>query len=154
MSESTKPIIQMTIEEYLTERVGKQIDYYTAKSRSSKKYYTNLRIMTIILAASLPLIVSYVDKSEYIKLGVALVGVIIAIIEGIQSLKKYHENWIENRHTGEALKRERIFFQTQSGPYKDDASLSNLVTRFEALANEENSRWNENNRHEPTQPKT
>ena len=153
MPESSKPISEMDVNEYLTDRVGKQIDYYTAKSRSSKKYYTNLRITTIVLAASLPLIVSYADKSEYVKFAIALVGVVIAIIEGIQSLKKYHESWIENRYTGEALKRERIFFQTKAGPYKDGASLDKLVDRFEALADEENKRWNQNNQKDPAAPK-
>ncbi len=76
-----------------------------------------------------------------IKIAIAAGSLIIAFFEGISSLYKYQEQWLTYRNTAESLKREKLLFQTKSGPYEKSQALSLLVTRCEGIMSEENQTW-------------
>ena len=77
-------------------------------------------------------------ETLWLKVTVGVSGVIIALIEGLQSLYKYQDNWLLYRNAAEFLTREKLYYTTKSGPYASEASLQKLVERVESFTSEEN----------------
>lgn len=133
----------MDIKEYLGKRVDEQIDWYDQKSLTAQKWYKRLQITEIVLAALIPLLSGYISSFEYIAIIVGLFGAIIAVIESISKLNKYHENWIQYRSTCEMLKYQKYLFLTSSAPYNDqDETIENIFIRnIENIISSENNQW-------------
>ena len=128
----------MTPEEYLQQRADEQINWMEGKSKDNQQRYKFFKVVEIVLAASIPLIVSYPSLA----VATGIIGVIIVVLNGMQQLYKYHENWLTYRTTIEALKREKFLFQSQSDPYNDEATAFNrFVQNFEAILANENKKW-------------
>ncbi len=132
----------MNEQDYLKNRVDDQFDYYDQKSIHNKKMYRSYKLVLILLSVSIPLMTGFItDDTTWLKIAVGVAGVLIAFIEGIQSLFKYHDNWLHARNAAEFLKREKIYYSTKSGPYSTGSSLQKLVERIEAFTSEENKSW-------------
>src|SRR5262249_10497946 len=96
----------MTPDQYLSERVDDQIQWLSNKSGVNQRRFKRLRLTEIFLAAGIPVLAAYSDRSLAIRLSVALAGALVAIIAGALALWRHQELWIQYRATGEALKRE------------------------------------------------
>lgn len=132
----------MNEQDYIKNRVDDQFDYYDNKSIHNKKMYQFYKVIVILLSVSIPLMTGFItDDTTWLKVAVGVAGVIIALIEGIQSLYKYHDNWLHARNAAEFLKREKIYYATKSGPYATGGSLQKFVERVEAFTSEENKSW-------------
>lgn len=131
------------IEEYIKTRVDSEIQWYSKKSKHCQRMYKGFQIVEIILASSIPLISAYSERSSVIAFIVGLFGAIIAIIESITKLYKYHENWIQYRTTCELLKYQKYLYLTQSYPYNNgDETIENIfVKNIEAIISSENNHW-------------
>ncbi len=133
---------QLTSEQYLAQRVQDQIAWYDQKSSWNQRQYKRLKLTVIILSVTIPFLTGLIEKFGLpLTILVGIMGVCIAIIEGLQSLYKYHDNWLEYRKAAELLKREQLLFNARSGPYKTDFSLANLVERCENIMGLENQQW-------------
>jgi hypothetical protein len=85
------------------------------------------------------LVTSQVPYGTHISAGL---GVLIAIIEGLQQLKQYHGNWISYRATAEALKHEQFLYLAKAGPYiAAEHPQSMLAERVESLITQEEGKW-------------
>lgn len=86
---------------------------------------------------------AYTEKCLIIAICVGLFGSIIAIIESITKLNKYHENWIEYRTTCELLRYHKNLFETHSYPYAiSEETVENLfVKNIENIISSENNKW-------------
>jgi hypothetical protein len=72
---------------------------------------------------------------------IALVGVAVVVLEGLQHLNQYHENWLSYRSSAEALKHEKYLFLADAGPYGDtEDKRAQLAERIEELIGQEDSR--------------
>jgi hypothetical protein len=131
----------MQEQQYLEERLEHQIKWYASKSRKNKKWHLGLRLTTILLSTSLPFLTNYLSEFTQIKYIIAFIGVAIAIIEGLQSLYKFNDNWILYRRITENLRKEKIFYLTKSGAYKQNGTLQYLVDNAETLMGTENTTW-------------
>lgn len=133
----------MDIKEYLEKRVDDQINWYDQKSKSAQKWYKILQIVEIILASLIPLLSGYMPSCKWIALIVGLFGAIIAIIESITKLNKYHENWIQYRSTCEMLRYQKHLYLTGSAPYNNqDETIDNIFVRnIESIISSENNQW-------------
>lgn len=131
----------MTEEEYLSERLNEQIDWYNEKSFLNQKWFKRLRLLEIVLATIIPFIAGIGNVIPYHSIIIGALGVIIAISAGLSALYKYHENWLEYRTTAETLKHEKYLFQTKCSPYNNDDAFCKLVQRTERLISKENSKW-------------
>ena len=132
----------MTTKEYLEKRVDNQISWYSKKSAVLKKRHYTLRVIVILISVILPFLTGIMsDKTPYIKIAIAIGSLIIAFFEGISSLYKYQEQWLNYRHTAESLKREKLLFLTKSGPYEKSQALPLLATRCEGIMSDENQTW-------------
>ena len=136
----------MKIEEYITNRVDEQITWYDKKAGSAQRKYKICQLIEIVVAALIPVFVGFFDICPVMQFLVGLCGVAITIIEGIVSLNKWHENWIEYRSTCELLRHEKYLFEMKAPPYGDSASLESLfVNNIESLISSESSKWKVNN---------
>ncbi|MGH6936240.1 MAG: DUF4231 domain-containing protein, partial [Methylocella sp.] len=69
-------------------------------------------------------------------------GVLIAVIEGLQQLYQYQANWIAYRSTCEALRHEKFLFLGAAGPYAAAADPHALLAeRIDSLVSQEHAKW-------------
>lgn len=137
-----KGVQYLDIETYIADRVDDQIKWYSDESSKAKTMYKRYQTIEIILAASIPLLSGYTDF-KFIPFIVGVCGAIIAVIEAITKLNKYHENWIQYRCTSEMLKHQKHLYTTKSSPYNDlDETIENVFIRnIESIISSENNQW-------------
>lgn len=135
--------VSMDMKDYMSTRVIDQIKWYNKKSGYCQCWYKSMQIITIILAAIIPLLSGFVTDNKIIALIVGLMGVVITILESIQKLNKYHEKWIQYRTTSELLKYNKYLYETKSSPYNDNEdTIDNLfVNNIEKIISSENNQW-------------
>lgn len=131
------------IDEYLENRVQKQIDWYDKKSIDCQRKYKIFQIIEIIIAAFIPLLSGYTTNNSMIALIIGICGAVIAIIESITKLNKYHENWVQYRTTCELLRYQKQLFITKSAPYNTaEETIENVFVRnIETIISSENNKW-------------
>ncbi len=131
----------MEQDDYLIERLEKQIEWYDKKSQDNQKWFKYLRVIEIVSAAVIPFIAGYSESIPYSQVIIGALGVIIAICAGLSALNKYQENWLTYRTTCETLKHEKYLFLTGCKPYQGDEAFNAFVERIEGLISKENSQW-------------
>jgi hypothetical protein len=132
----------MTEQEYFSERVLDQINWYDKKSSYYKRWFMRLKVFEIFLALMIPFLTAYITtESLSLKVTVGLIGVLVAAVSSIITLFKFQENWIQYRTVAESLKHEKFLYTTKAGPYKEDSSFPIFVERFESYISKENSQW-------------
>jgi Protein of unknown function (DUF4231) len=133
----------MSTSDVVIDRLESQLEWYDKESAHGKRMFKLLKTATLAISVSIPLNAAFATRYP------AIVGVItgvmgagIALLEGLQQLNQYHQNWITFRSTAEALKHEKFLFLSTAGPY---AAASNpkamLAERVESLVSQENAKW-------------
>lgn len=137
---------------YLINRLGDQLSWYDSKSARIKKNWVKRRIATIVLSALIPFAVGYIGAegnteqfNTLLKVFVGASGVLIAIMEALNSLFKSQELYIDYRATAEQLKQEFSFFLGKAGDYSGDLNLDapKLVSKLENIMAAQNNKWME-----------
>ena len=120
------------------DRVEDQIAWYDAKSGFNQRRFKWLKICQIVTAAAIPVGASVSAPVWLIGGG----GALIVVLEGLQQLQQYQQNWTSYRATCERLKHERFLFQAQAGPYAAAANREALLAeRVEGLVSQEHAAW-------------
>jgi hypothetical protein len=120
------------------ERLEDQLGWYDRKSGQQKLWFQRLKVMQIVTAAAIP-VVAGVGADAWIT---GSLGASIVVLEGIQQLFQYQQNWLGYRATAEALKHDKYLYLAQAGPYRDATSRDAvLAERVEALVSQEQSSW-------------
>lgn len=134
------------INSYIEKRLNAQIRWYSKKSREAQKNYKRLQVIELVLAALIPLLSSYTVGRPRVAFFVGVLGAIVAIIESLERLFRYHENWIEYRSICEMLKREKHLYLMNASPYGADETREQLFVRnVESLISAETSKWTSTN---------
>lgn len=137
---------------FLINRLGDQIVWYDNKSRNFKRRWERYRKVIIILSASIPFLVGLIGEKSmegapafWLKMFIGLSGVLIAVLEGFNSLLKNQDLYVEYRATAEQLRQEFSYFLGQAGDYSGDgdAAYSKLVAKAETILASQNNRWTE-----------
>ena len=133
----------MNMNDYMEKRVDNQISWYDKKSVHCQKIYKFYQTIEIIIAAIIPLLSGYTNLHIAIPIIVGSCGAIIAIIESITKLFKWHENWIEYRTTCELLRYQKNLYLTKSAPYNTEPeTVDNIFVRnIENIISSENNKW-------------
>jgi uncharacterized protein DUF4231 len=119
-------------------RIDDQIDWYDKKSGYCQRMFKVLKLLTITVAALIPLFAG-LDAPAW---ATGTLGALIVVLEGAQQLNQYHANWIAFRSTAEALKHEKHLHLALAGPYADVASADLLLAeRVEGLVSQEHAKW-------------
>ena len=132
----------ITEQDYISQRLEDQLKWYSKKSSFNKNRYRLLKSSVIAISVTIPFLAGLIKgDGDWLKIAVGVGGVMVALLEGLLSLFKYQDLWLEYRVTAEQLKREKILYETGSGPYKNNKSLQMLVERTESILSTENQSW-------------
>lgn len=119
-------------------RLEDQIAWYDRRSRQNQRWFKGLKICQIVVAAAIPVGAAASAPVWLIGSG----GALIVVLEGLQQLQQYQQNWTTYRSTCERLKHEKFLFLALAGPY---ATASNpealLAERVEGLVSQEHAAW-------------
>lgn len=128
-------------------RLEEQINWYSKESRRSKKMFRWMKTATLTISVLIPLTAAFVALYPVITniaTGVitGAMGASIALLEGLQQLNQYHQNWITYRSTAEALKHEKYLYMSNAGHYgAADNPKALLAERVESLVSQEHAKW-------------
>jgi len=131
----------------LWERLQGQIDWYDRKAKTNQWAYKVSKIAIIALAVLIPVFAEYGHIPGFEASPAFLVGAAsgaIVLLEGLQVLNKWQENWILYRATCEGLRNEQHLFADKAGPYaglKPDAAQRLLAERTSSLIMAEHGKW-------------
>jgi Protein of unknown function (DUF4231) len=118
-------------------RLEDQIAWYDRESAQSQRWFKGLKVVQIVTAAAIP--VAAAASAPLALLGAG--GALIVVLEGLQQLQQYQENWITYRSTCERLRAERFLYLSRAGPYAVGGAEALLAVRVEGLVSQENSAW-------------
>jgi Protein of unknown function (DUF4231) len=119
-------------------RLDDQIAWYDKKSGLNQRWFKTLKIAQIVAGALIPFTSGVGAPSPV----AGALGVLIVILEGLQSLSQYQHNWISYRSTCEQLTHEKFLCLAQAGPYASAANPDALLAeRTEALISSEAATW-------------
>ena len=128
-------------------RLEKQIAWYSKESGRAKRMFKWLKTATLGISVSIPIVaglVAYFPLVSGVKTSIVtgILGATIALLEGVQQLNQYHQNWISYRSTAEALKHEKFLFLGHAGSYAASPNREALLAdRVESLVSQEHSKW-------------
>lgn len=115
-----------------------QILWYDTKSQHNQRWFKRLKICQIVTAAAIPVAAAASAPVWLIGAG----GALIVVLEGLQQLQQYQQNWTAYRATCERLKHEQFLFAAHAGPYADAADPDALLAeRVEGLVSQEHAAW-------------
>ena len=132
-------------------RLEDQIEWYDRRAAGAQRTYRRLKVVEIVLGALIPFLAGFQDNLASL-LGpglvwvpavlIALLGVAVVVLEGLQHLNQYHQLWLGCRSTCEALQREKFLFLADAGPYAGtEDKRAHLAERVEELISSENTKW-------------
>lgn len=158
----------ITDEEYLETRVENQRQWYDNKASLNQKRYKNLKLWEIILAASIPVlitvsaagvienaniiskivvedgvqkVVSLLSLATIFQFIAAAAGVVLVIMTKVLELENYYKNWIEYRDMAEKIEREKMLYVTRTEPYDESNAYALFVEIIEGLLAKEIQKW-------------
>lgn len=119
-------------------RLSDQLAWYDAKAAHNRAWFHRLKVAQIVLAALIP-VAAGANASGWIT---GSLGALIVVLEGLQQLFQYQQNWTSYRSTAEALKHEKHLYLARAGPYADAPQVSvELAERVEGLVSQEHAAW-------------
>jgi hypothetical protein len=122
----------------LWDRLQSQIDWYDAKAKANQRYYKASKIAILLCAVVIPIV------AEFSAMSVIVAAGLILLLESLQQLNKWQENWILYRSTCEGLRNEQHLYNEKAGPYAKlpaEEAHRLLAERVGALASAEHSKW-------------
>jgi Protein of unknown function (DUF4231) len=132
-------------------RLEDQIAWLELRGAQAQHGYKRLKVVLIVLAALIPFLAGFQDNLAAMldpqwallpAISIALVGVAVVVLEGLQHVNQYHQNWLSYRSTCEALKHEKYLFLADAGPYGDtEDKRAHLAERIEELIGKEHAQW-------------
>jgi Protein of unknown function (DUF4231) len=132
--------LKPTPEEVTLQRLDDQIAWYGQKSSVNQRRFKLMKGITIASAAAIPVLTTTaIPDGRYIAAGL---GVLIAVVEGLQQMNQYHSNWTAYRSTSESLKHEKYLYLAKAGPYLSAQNPQGMLAeRIESLISQEGSKW-------------
>lgn len=122
------------------DRLEDQIDWYDRKSGHAQRSYKRLKVVELMVAASLPVLAG-LQCAPFGWL-LSVLSTAIVVLEGVQHLFQYQEHWITYRSTCEALRHERYLYLALAGPYAGcDNPRVLLAERIEGQISREHTKW-------------
>ncbi len=119
-------------------RLEDQIAWYSSKSQLNQRWFKLLKLCQIVAAAVIPVAAAESAPAWLI----SGLGALILVLEGVQQLQQYQQNWTTYRSTAERLKHEKFLFLAGAGPYAAAANQEALLAeRVEGLVSQEHAAW-------------
>jgi len=126
------------------ERMEGQIKWYSEKSAWNQNCFKKLKVTEVISAALIPFAAGLEAPAAI----TGLLGVVVVVLESLQSIYQFQSNWITYRSTAEALKHEKYLWYAKAGHYLNAENPEALLAeRIEALISTENAKWTSDKEH-------
>jgi hypothetical protein len=131
---------------WVNDRLEKQIRWYSGVAGRCRLFYIASRLVTMLAA----LVITIVSITGWAPPGwqapwlPGILGAVVVLVESVQGLFRWRDQWLMFRATAEGLKRERSLYAARAGPYAESAvanPLPLLAERTEELAASENATW-------------
>lgn len=120
-------------------RLEDQIAWYDRKSTAAQHVYRRLKLLEVTVAASISVVAGISAPAAL----TASLGGVVVVLEALQHVYGYHDNWILYRSTTEALRHERYLYLAKAGPYAGRDRHRILAERIEGLISQEHAKWTE-----------
>jgi hypothetical protein len=118
-------------------RLTDQLDWYDGKSMSAQHLYKRVKLVQLVVAATVPVVAAFRFPAGV----TAALAALVVIGEGTQQLFQWHTNWLLFRSTAEALKREKYLYLASVGAYSGGNKEAVLLERVEDLVSQEHKKW-------------
>lgn len=118
-------------------RLEDQIAWYDTQSRRNQRWFKLFKVCQIVTAAAIP-VAAGVSAPTWL---IGAAGALIVILEGLQQLEQYQQNWITYRSTCERLKHEKFLYLSRAGPYAGPEPDALLAERVESFVSQEHAAW-------------
>jgi hypothetical protein len=119
-------------------RLEQQIAWYDKKSMRAQRMYKNTKIIEIVCAILIPILAKVSPTAT------ALLGGVVIILESLQQMNQWSQNWNSYRSTCEALRHEKYTYMGLSGVYETkpaEEAKRILTQRVESLISTEHAKW-------------
>ena len=93
-------------------RLEDQLGYYERTASRSQKSFRVVKVVQLIVAAAVP-VTATAGASAVVT---ASIGGLILVLEGVQALFGWQQNWVNYRNTAEALKSVQHLYQAHAIP--------------------------------------
>ena len=131
-------------DDYFTERLEKQLQWYGDKSAENKKKFHLFQTIIIATSALVPIVNTVGPAGDSLRIVSSVLGGIVVVMTSLIQLHKYQENWILYRTTAELLKKEKYLYLNDAGDYSGldpSAKKKQLVERIEVIVSSETSKY-------------
>jgi len=130
--------IEPVVEGPTWERLEDQLNWYDRKSAEAQRVFKGLKLLQLVAAAAIP-VAAAASAAAWLT---ASLGGVVLLLEGVQQLGQYQQNWITYRSTCEALKHEKFLYLAAAGPYASSPDPVRLLAeQIEGLVSQEHARW-------------
>jgi Protein of unknown function (DUF4231) len=120
------------------DRAEFEIAWYQKHATTSRLSYCTIKLLQILLAAFVPVAAGLSAP----KLVTGSLGGMVVVLEGVQQLFRFHDNWVRYRQTAEDMLREKYLYAASGGDYAGALNPRRLLAeRIEALASRESHQW-------------
>ena len=120
------------------DRLEDQLAWYDSKATKNRLWFQSLKVTQIVVAAAIP-VSAAAGASTAVAGGL---GASIVVMEGLQQLFQFQQNWASYRTTAESLKHEKYLFLSRAVPFSDVADPDALLAeRVEGLVSQEHAAW-------------
>jgi len=126
-----------------------QLNWYDNKAVFNKTWHMRLGLIIIAAGAATSIVQLWSPSPDGVHWSTwlsAVLGGVVIIAKGIDSLWKFDDNWANYRQAAEQMKRERRLFINSVGPYRSCSNEQNAFQLFakrieQIIATEENIFW-------------
>ena len=119
-------------------RLDDQLAWYERRGRHNKLWYHGLKVTQIVVAAAIPVLAAAGGSAAV----AGALGAIVVVLEGLQQLFQFQQNWVAYRRTAEALARERFLYLAAAGEYEaSERREATLAESVERILSQERDTW-------------
>jgi len=117
--------------DYLETDLAEQREWYSARASKHKAYAQRMGL-AVIAGGGLVTLVSAIKPlgPDVAAMIAAVLGFLIALVQGIMRIWRYDETWVEYRKASERMKREQRLYVNACGPYADTADEDERFKAF------------------------
>jgi hypothetical protein len=119
-------------------RLEDQLRWYDRRAKDHQRWYQRLKVAQIVIAAAIPVVAAFGGDAPV----AGLLGALVVVVEGLQQLFQFQQNWLRYRAAAQSLESEKHLYQAAAGPYSGSRRPAMLLAeRVERLLSSETSAW-------------
>ena len=119
-------------------RLNDQLGWYDRRAKDHQRWYQRLKVAQIVTAAAIPVVAAFGGGADV----AGLLGALVVVVEGLQQLFQFQQNWLRYRSAAQALEAEKHLYLASAGPYARARRPALLFAeRLEGLLSSEVSAW-------------